>query len=207
MHYTDDEYKALTGESANVQAQVECPYLHLLAAGSSCVQDHTVLTTDRLDCVQTFGTTIRALDGTLVTDTLRFFNGDKISQWIEAGNQAGGYYKCSSCRVRTTTFSDSAYCNQTPDKSLADSQAHILAGIHGGKRNSVTPLKHLSIQQVRQELAVRGLATSGDSKFCRERLANNLGGLQRVPLLLLSKPSEDIQALHLEHSMISSHYM
>ena len=30
VHYTDEEYKALTGDSVHVQAQVERHYLHLV---------------------------------------------------------------------------------------------------------------------------------------------------------------------------------
>ena len=52
VHYSDEEYKALTGDSVHVQGQVERHYLHLLAAGSSCTKDHTALTADRLDCVK-----------------------------------------------------------------------------------------------------------------------------------------------------------
>ena len=44
----------------------------------------------------------------------------------------------------------------------------------GEKRNSFTPFKCLSIQEVRQELAVSGLDSIGDSKVCRERLAEHL---------------------------------
>ena len=198
VHYTDEEFKALTGQSVNVQAMVERPYLHLLAAGSSSAADLLALMAARLDCVRTMGTTLRAEDGTLVTDTLRFFNGDKVSQWMEGGYQAGGRYKCGSCRVQANYCIDAAHWNQTPYKSLVDNQAHVLAGIHGRKRNCARPFTGLSIQEVRHELAVRGQDSTGNSEACRERLLHHLGGLQRVPLLLITNPSEDITVLNLE---------
>ena len=200
LHYTDAEFKAMTGQNVNVQAMVERPYLHLLAAGSSSAADHIALTVDRLDCIRTMGTTLHAQDGSQITDTLRFFNGDKVAQWIESGCQAGGNYKCSSCRVPTSSYIDSAYCNQIPHKSLSDSQAHVVARIHGRKRHSVKPFKGLSVQEVQEELAAD---STGKGETCRERLVHHLGGLQRVPLLLVSNPSEDIKALHLEHYAIN----
>ena len=51
VHYTEAEYKALTGLSVDVQALVERPYVHLLTGGSSSVADSTALSADRLDCM------------------------------------------------------------------------------------------------------------------------------------------------------------
>ena len=75
----------------------------------------------------------------------------------------------------------------------------MLAGIHSGKRNCVKPFDGLPVQEVRRELAVRKLDSDGDSKEVRRRLAQHLGGLQRVPLLLISNPQQNLKALHLEH--------
>ena len=52
---------------------------------------------------------------------------------------------------------------------------------------------------MKTELTTRKLNSMGDSKVVRQRLAEHLGGLQRVPLLLVSNPQEDIKALHLDH--------
>lgn len=79
VHYTDTEYKALTGQSVDVQALVERPYLHLLVAGSSSASDHMAFTVNRLECVKALDTTLQALGGAEVTDVLQFFNGDKVA--------------------------------------------------------------------------------------------------------------------------------
>ena len=90
VHYTDAEYEELTGQKIDVQALVECPYLHLLVAGSSSASDHLAFTADRLDCVRALSTTVQAPDGTEVTDVLSFFNEDKVAQWIEGGAKQEG---------------------------------------------------------------------------------------------------------------------
>lgn len=80
VHYTSAEYKALTGESVDIQARIERPYLYILAAGSSPAADQVALAADRVDCLKDFSTTLQAQDGKEVTDILRFFNGDKVAQ-------------------------------------------------------------------------------------------------------------------------------
>ena len=83
VHYTDAEYKALVGLSVDVQALVERPYVHLLAAGSSSASDHIAFTVDRLEWVKALDSTLQAPYSTEVADLLRFFNGDKMAQWTK----------------------------------------------------------------------------------------------------------------------------
>ena len=203
VHYTNDEYKNLTGQTVDVQAEVEHPYIHLLAAGSSTASDHIAFTPDRVECVKALETTLQAPNGTHLKDILCFFNGDKVAQWIEGGYQAGGNYKCGACGVPTESFIDPAHCNHVQYRSLSDAQAHVLAGIHGGKRNCAKPSEGLPLKDVRHELAARKLNPDGDSKEARLRLAKRLGGLQLVPLLLVDNPHGDLQELHLEHYSIN----
>ena len=56
VHYTDAEFKAMTGQ----------PVLTALQT--------TALTVDRLDCIQTMGTTLHVQDESQITDTHRVFN-------------------------------------------------------------------------------------------------------------------------------------
>ena len=83
VHYTDAEYKALMGLFVDVQALVERPYVHLLAAGSSSASDHIAFTVDRLEWVKALDTTLQAPYSSEVADVLHFFNGDKMAQWTE----------------------------------------------------------------------------------------------------------------------------
>lgn len=84
VHYTSAEYKELTGEWMDILSQIERPYLHILAAGSSSGADHMAFTADWEDCLKNFNATLQTQEGTEVTDVLRFFNGDKVAQWMEA---------------------------------------------------------------------------------------------------------------------------
>lgn len=118
---------------------------------------------------------------------------------MEGGCQLGGNYKCASCGVIADSFIDSAHCNQVPYRTLSDIQAHVLAGVHGVKRLCVRPFSNLSIEEVRQELAARKLDSEGKSKEVRQRLVEHLGGLQRVPLLLLTNPKDNLKALNLDN--------
>lgn len=49
VHYTNDEYKTLTGKTVDIQAEVERPYIHLLVVGSSSASDHIAFTADRVE--------------------------------------------------------------------------------------------------------------------------------------------------------------
>ena len=183
VHYTP-MLSALTGESVDVQAAVERPHLHILAAGSSSAEDLVAFTADRVDCLKEWKTTLQTKDGTQVTDVLRYFNGDKITQWMEGGCQLGGKYKCGSCGVEVDSFADSACCNQVHYRSLHDIQTHVLAGVHGGKRLMCEPVcttipargsfAQLSLEEVRQELAARHFDSEGKSKEVRQHLIQHL---------------------------------
>ena len=201
--FIDYELIIIIGESVNVQAAVERPYIHILAAGSSSAADNVALAADRVDCLNEWRQTLSTADGTQLSDVLRFFSGDKVAQWMEGGCQLGGNYKCGSCGIEIGSFIDSACCNQTPYRSLQDIQTHVLAGIHGGKRLCLKPFSGLSIQEVRQELAARHLDSGGDGKIARQRLTEHLGGLQRVPLLLITNPKSSLESLSLQHYAIN----
>lgn len=106
VHYTNDEYKTLTRKIVDVQAELERPYIHLLVVGSSSASDHIAFTADRVECVKALDISLQAPDGTHIMDKLRFFNGDKVVQWIEGGYQDEGNYKCGCCGVRSESFID-----------------------------------------------------------------------------------------------------
>ena len=71
-----------------------------------------------------------------------------MAQWIEGGYQAGGNYRCGACGVPKESFIDSAHCNQVHYWSLSDTQAHVLAGVHGSKRNCAKPFDCLPLKEV-----------------------------------------------------------
>ena len=81
--------------------------------------------------------------------------------------------------------------------------AYYDAGVFGGKRLGVKPFSNLSLQEVRRELANRNLNSTGDGNLIRQQLTEYLGGLQRVPLLLVTNSKEQLQTLNLQHYAIN----
>ena len=58
----------------DVQAAVERPYVHILAAGSSSAADNIALAADRVDCLKEWNTeTLCTTQGIELSDVLRFF--------------------------------------------------------------------------------------------------------------------------------------
>ena len=70
--------------------------------------------------------------------------------------------------MEASSFSDSARCNQFRYWSIEDIQAHVIAGVHGTKKLCVKPFANLTIQDIRQELAVRKLNSGGEAKVVRQ---------------------------------------
>lgn len=101
VFYTDKEYEELNpGATVNVQSQVEQPEIHLLAAGSSNVEDQAALIGDRLTCLLDLSKPVQTEKGTDITDTLRFFTGDHPAT---QGTKQGGTYKCGMCGCQEMT--------------------------------------------------------------------------------------------------------
>ena len=74
----------------SVQALVEQPELHMLAVCSSTVEDKAALIGDRNSCRRELSTPLYDSRGTMITDQLVFFYGDKAAQQVERGSQQGG---------------------------------------------------------------------------------------------------------------------
>ena len=70
-----------------MQALVEQPELHMLAVCSSTVE---ALIGDRNSCIRELSTPLYDSRGTMITDQLVFFYGDKAAQQVERGSQQGG---------------------------------------------------------------------------------------------------------------------
>ena len=126
VHYTDAEYKALTGLSVGVQALVERPYIHLLAADSSSALDHIAFTVQR-------------------SPTYYVFQWRQDGSMDRGGIPSGGNYKCGSWVYPVSHL----LMPHAATKSLVNAQAHVLAGVHGGRKNCVKPFNGFSVHEVR----------------------------------------------------------
>ena len=84
VFYTDNEYQELNpGADVNIQAEVDQPEIHLLAFGSSSVEDQAALIKDRLSCLLELPEPVKTETGIEITDTLRFFTGDHPATQFE----------------------------------------------------------------------------------------------------------------------------
>ena len=96
VYMTEEDYRTKFGRLANnLQSIIERPYIYLLSAGSSSVEDQATLVPDRTECLQDLGQSIVASNGVEIVDTLQFFKGDTPAKQMERGTQIGGHYKCS----------------------------------------------------------------------------------------------------------------
>ena len=77
LHYTDAEYKELTGQNVHVQALVKRLYLHLLTSSWLII---SIRSSSFYSRQVGLCKGLQAPDGTEVTDVLRLFNGDKVVQ-------------------------------------------------------------------------------------------------------------------------------
>ena len=125
---TQSEYEAKYGKSASIQSLVERPVVHLMAAGSSAIEDQLALLQDRIDCLGELTTNVVSTSNIEITDKLRFFVGDHPAQQFEHGTQHGGNFKCCGCSVRSSMMGDLAHTLQLPWRSLQDQQDLILEG-------------------------------------------------------------------------------
>ena len=57
-----------------------------------------------------------------------------MAQWIEGDTKWRELQVCF-LGVPSESFVDATCCNQVPYRSLADAQAHVLAGVHGRRKN------------------------------------------------------------------------
>lgn len=129
VFYTDKEYMQRNpGANVNIQSEVEQPEIHILAAGSSTVEDQAALIGDRLLDLKT---PIKTSDGIEITDTLRFFTGDHPATQYEQGSKQGGTYKCGACGCNECLFDDQAHSLFHAWRSPAQLQSIATSGIYG----------------------------------------------------------------------------
>ena len=75
-----------------------------------------------------------------------------------------------------------------------------IGGECGRKAGYIKPFESLTAKGLQNELNKRGWETSGTTKKeLTQTLKNNLKGVQRVPSLLLTNPTESLADLNLEH--------
>lgn len=198
VFYTQEEYERISGNRQSIQSIVEQPEIYMMAAGSSSVEDQVALIQD---CLHDLSTNLKASNAVEIRDTLRFFIGDHPAQQYERGTQQGGKFKCGGCGVRDVMMGDFAHTSQLQWRSLHDLQAIATAGKFGKIPNKPKPFESLLISDLREELHSRNDYDTDKVKksVLRDRLDDILRGVQRVPTLLLSDPTQPLSNLNLHN--------
>ncbi len=172
--------------------------IYMIAPSSSSPIDQLALIGDRTECLQELSEGLQATNGVPITDTMRFFCGDKPAQQFERGTQIGGNYKCGGCGCKDTMMQDLAHALQCQSRSLADLQSLVLGGKYGNSPGTLKPLDGLRVHKLRRELEARGKTTNGKLKpDMQEELGRILKGAQRVPTLLVLNPQQPLISLNL----------
>ena len=200
VFYTDNEYQELNpGADVNIQAEVEQPEIHLLAFGSSSVEDQAALIKDRLSCLLELPDPVKTETGIDITDTLRFFTGDHPATQFEQGSKMGGNYKCAVCGSHVNLFDDQAHMLQQKWRTPQELQAIATSGIYGRQAGVLKPFD-LKVKELRTELEARGIFVTSQMKRpdLDDLLTQVLGGVTRVPALLLAHPTQQLSSLNLE---------
>jgi hypothetical protein len=172
VFYIQAEYEAKYGKCPSIQSVIERPVIHIMAAGSSSVEDQLALLQERLDCLDDLSTTITSTSSNIaVTDTLRFFIGDHPAQQFECGTQHGGNFKCCGCGIHSNMMGDLAHALQLPWRGLSDQQELVIKAKFGKRASNSKPFDSLRVAELREELHARGIY---DTDHCKDDLQKML---------------------------------
>ena len=157
VFYTQAEYEDKHGKSPSIQTLIERPVIHLMAAGTSAVDDQLALLQDRIDCVNDLSTNITSSNSIIVHDKLKFFVGDYPAQQFEHGTQLGGNFKCGGCSIKSSMMGDLAHTLQLNWRDLQDQQDLVIKGKFGKQPCNSKPFDRMLIADLKQELHSRGI--------------------------------------------------
>ena len=200
--YTPEEMKVRGYGDVDVAAIVERPHLYILERCGSKEVEQLAYVETRQECLDCLPFQVETSDAVKVNDVMRFFHGDGSEQQFESGEQRGGYAGCSACSGDSRRYRDLTYSFRRPQLSLEDRQQIVLAGLAGpagrAKRNGGRkPFKDMPVAELRIECRAWGLCDEGYKKDLQVVLKEHLGGIQRVPAMLILDQARSMKDLHL----------
>ena len=188
VFYTEEEYQQLNpGTDVNIQAEVEQPEIHLLALGSSSVEDQAALIGDRLSCILELSEPVKTETGIEIRDTLRYFTGDHPAAQFEQGSKQGGIYKCGVCGCQEHLFNDQAHTLQHKWRTPQQLQTLATNGRFGKQPGVLRPLD-LKVKELWMEVEARGIFVDNNMKRADLRYTRPLKGSYKFPPCFLQTP-------------------
>ena len=139
VYLTDEEYKAKTGNTLNIQAIVEEPQIHLIGVASDSDSDQLKFVERRINGIEEYAAPIFSQNGTMITDKLRYVSADTPAKQFEAGCQSRGKRTCVSCGCLTAMHDDYAYCFQNSLLCFEERQSIATSGKFGKQAGAVKP--------------------------------------------------------------------
>ena len=171
VFYTSTEYQEISGDTVNVQAEIESPEMYIIGRCKGNDEQLGYIET-RLECLKDLGVgvNLKTIDDqyqdVTIYDRRRFLHGDGPAAAFEAGNQKGGHYFCPSCDVHSSFTDNISYSYQLALHSLEDIRPMVLQENIGKERSmkKVTcPLENLNADDLRKELSKRKVDFKGNS--------------------------------------------
>ena len=171
VFYPSTEYQEISGDTVNVQAEIESPEMYIIGRCKSNDEQLGYIET-RLECLKDLGVgvNLKTIDNqyedVTINDRMRFLHGDGPAASFEAGNQKGGHYFCPSCDVHSSFTDNISYSYQLALHSLEDIRPMVLQENIGKERSmkKVTcPLENLNADDLRKELSKRKVDFKGNS--------------------------------------------
>ena len=174
-----------------LQEYVEQPEIYMICMSSSSVDDQVAIIPDRLECLSSLSQPLISGNGVEINDVLRFFVGDHKAIAFEQGAQCGGNFPCGTCGIHVSKFTDQTHALRRRVRSLQDIQNLATSGRFGKRFNVVRPFENLTMGEIQTELRLRGCIDVDMPKAqLVAKLKSILEGVQRVPSLLLSCPTQ-----------------
>ena len=124
-------------------------------------------------------------------------NGDNPAFEMEDGTQHGGHFGCVGCDGNINSSYDLAYTFQRRYRTLQEKQDLVKSG-PAGRKLGLHPFKNMKINELKNELAARGLSTEGSRQELQKELSEVLGGSTRIPALLHGNESVSVNDLNLQ---------
>ena len=198
--HTSQEMAQAGHPALDVQAEVEKPHLYIMGRCGSSDADHLCYIETRKQCLSDLGTNIKTSEGIEILDKMRFFHGDGPEQQFESGEQSGGNAGCAACKSDARKYPIIDYNMRQPVMSLADRQKKVMEGPAGRQQRNggIKPFKNMSHAELQRECTERGLEFSDGKRPELERvLKEELGGIQRVPAMLVNDQHKDLADINL----------
>ncbi len=196
LFLTDEELRERRIKNFDVEEVIGKPQIHIVARCGSSDETTLAYADERRKGVASLIEPVITSSGLEYNDILRFFTGDMPALAAESGQQYGGHYPCGNCGSQALMFDDCAHILRRPLRSMNDRLAILHSG-GSGSNSKCRLFSTLSKQELISELTQQKLDTAGNKKELSDRLHKEVGGIQRVPTLLLNTNHTSFDALDL----------